>query len=137
MSESESWSRSWFSNKTRRIIFTCYNLIAGATWKFSTSMLFAFIDRLVNTTEQVIFVLLDILSIAIIASRLVSLLRRCRRFIINFFLHLHLHLGLFHLINNMTCLHSSFSNSLHLLNRNRWSCYLFNRIHSYKFIASH
>ncbi len=116
------------------MILACYHLIARATRTFSTSILFTIVSRLVYTTEQVIFVLLNVLSIAIIASRKISLLRRWGCFNHNFFLNMHLRLS--HLINNMACLHSGSSNSLHLLSRNRRSCYLFNCIHSNKFLPS-
>lgn len=109
------------------MVFSGNDFIAGATSAFSTSKGSAFVDWLIDATEQVVFVILLFLSVVFISSGGV------RHF--GDWHHLN---GLFpDFINNLTRLHSLHSDSVHLCLGDRGACNSLHCVNSHECFSSY
>lgn len=96
------------------------HLVAWASRTFTATETAAFIDGLVNATEQVVFVVRTF-AVVVVGRGTVGVLGRSR---------LHNHLAVSQLVNHLALLHSLSPNPLHLCFRDRRTGYLLNGVDS-------
>jgi hypothetical protein len=111
------------------VVLASNHLVSRAASALAASEESALVDRLVDTTEQIVFELLRLLTVVVVGGCSVSLLRRGRGS--------HFDGPVSDFVNHLTALHSLSSDDLHLLFRNGRASHALTGIDSHEFFTSH